>query len=452
MIDVCSHGIGLFSREIAKVTHYHPHLAARSGNHGVSAMGAARFPMAKNASTATSTSSGKKPAKASAARAAATKSHASHEHPLRRLAALRKGMAKAEVPLLLVTNPKDVGYLTGCHVEDSWLLVGADARSTVLISDFRFQEELEVLGDGTVCRVVIRSGSIIDELVRQVGELKAKRLGVQGENLTVARLGAIGQALGNACTLVPTSGLVSSLRATKDATEIALISKAIAIQEKALNLALAEADGWMKQRGVFTESQFAACLEYHMRVLGSSAPSFETIAGAGPNGSLPHYRAAAGKVRKGVPLLIDWGATYQGYHGDMTRVVCWGTWPKEIEKIFKIAHEAHDLAVETLRVGVNSKVVDAAARDHIAKAGYGPQFGHSLGHGLGLDVHEEPGLRSGPVAGAGTDLREGMVVTIEPGIYLPGLGGVRLEDDYVIRGKGCENLCSMKMGLKWSTR
>lgn len=361
-------------------------------------------------------------------------------------------MVKADAPALLVTNPKDVGYLTGCHVEDSWLLVGADARSTVLISDFRFQEELEVLGGGTVCRVVIRSGSIIDELVRQVGEVKARRLGVQGDHLTVARLGAIGQALGKACALVPTTGLVSSLRATKDATEVALIGKAIAIQQKALNLALGEADGWMQKRGVFTESQFAACLEYHMRVLGSSAPSFETIAGAGPNGSLPHYRAGGGKVRRGVPLLIDWGATYQGYHGDMTRVVCWGTWPKEIEKIFKIVHEAHELAVETLGVGVNSKVVDAAARDHIAKAGYGPQFGHSLGHGLGLDVHEEPGLRSGPVAGAGTELREGMVVTIEPGIYLPGLGGVRLEDDYVIRGKGCENLCSMKMGLKWSTR
>lgn len=366
--------------------------------------------------------------------------------PTQRLTRLRALMDLAQTPYLLVSAPKDIGYLTGCHIEDSWLLV--TATEAVMISDFRFQEELEALGRSGLARVVIRTGTIVEALTKVVAELKANKLGLQSEHVTLARKQAIAGALKN-IRLIETSGLVPKLRVIKDEGEVKLISKAVKIQEAALELALAECDKWIKKAGSFTEAQFAATLEYHMKLLGSQQPSFETIAGAGKNGSLPHYRAAGGVVKKGVPLLIDWGAVYEGYHGDMTRVVCWGAWPAKISEIFAIVQDAHDVAVEGLKAGADCKAVDALARDLITKAGYGEQFGHSLGHGIGLDIHEDPGLRK---QAGGVQLKSGMVVTIEPGIYLPGVGGVRLENDYVITDKGCKNLCSLKMDMKWSSR
>lgn len=383
---------------------------------------------------------------------ARTSAASSTAHDLaNRLKALRAAVVGAGADGLLVTNPKDVGYLTGFLGGDSWLVVGA--KRAVLISDFRFQEELEPLNKAGTCEVLIRSGTILEAIGTCVGELGIKSLGVQGEHMTLVRRSAVAKVC-KGVKIVETSGLVPALRIVKSDAEVALIRKAVKIQEKALEAALLEADGWIKKRGSFIESQFAACLEYHMTSLGSPEPSFGTIAGAGKNGSLPHYRAGAGKIKPGVPLLIDWGATYQGYHGDMTRVVCWGgskktAWPKKIVEIFHICEEAHWLAVDGLHAGANSKEVDALARNHIARYGYGPQFGHSLGHGVGLDIHEDPGLRS---QGDGVELKAGMVVTIEPGIYLPGVGGVRLENDYVITDKGCTNLCSLDMDMKWSTR
>jgi Xaa-Pro aminopeptidase len=186
-----------------------------------------------------------------------------------------------------------------------------------------------------------------------------------------------------------------------------------------------------------------------MKCRGSPKPGFETIIAARANGSHPHYRPGPQKLGRNQGLLIDWGATYAGYHGDMTRVVCWGKWPKQLAEIYAIVLEAHEAAAAALRPGALTREIDKIARDIITGAGYGEQYGHGLGHGIGLDGHEEPRLSH---MMAGTPLEPGHMVTVEPGIYLPGVGGVRIEDDYLITARGSENLCSLPRSLKWATR
>jgi Xaa-Pro aminopeptidase len=354
---------------------------------------------------------------------------------------------------ILVTNPTDVGYLTGFLGGDSWLVVSR--RGAVLISDGRFAEELAAFDEqrGGPVRVFIRTGTIIEAVDQVCKELGLTALGVQAESVTLARRSAVAKAVRSGkpggVKLVETLGVVARLRIIKDAGEVALLKQAIGVQEAALEAALEQAGKLIKKVGKLTEAHLAAILEYEMKMGGAAGLSFETIAGAGANGSLPHYRAGKGVVRKGVPLLIDWGAVVGGYHGDMTRVVCFGKWPAKIAEVFEVVERAHVAAVAALRAGVTGKAVDQVARGVIAEAGYGERFGHSLGHGIGLDIHEEPRLSQ---LGEAQELKAGMVVTIEPGVYLPGVGGVRLENDYLVTEDGCKNLCRLGMGLEWSTR
>ena len=197
-----------------------------------------------------------------------------------------------------------------------------------------------------------------------------------------------------------------------------------------------------------TEAEVAARLEAEMKVRGSSEPGFQTIVAAGTNGSLPHYRPKQKKLAAGKTVLIDWGAVYAGYHADMTRVFALGSWPAKLAEIYDIVLEAQLAAAEALAPGKSTAEIDGVARKIITKAGYAECFGPGLGHGLGLNGHEEPRLTN---MLAPTRLEAGMVVTIEPGIYLPGVGGVRIEDDYVVTAKGATNLCSMKKTREWAT-
>ncbi|MFN9971853.1 MAG: M24 family metallopeptidase, partial [Phycisphaerae bacterium] len=228
----------------------------------------------------------------------------------------------------------------------------------------------------------------------------------------------------------------------KDAHEIDLIRRAVKIQEAALLEVLPTIEAGQ------TEQQIAARLESEMKARGSAVPSFDTIVGAKGNSALPHYRAGEMKVANNNVLLIDWGATYKGYHSDMTRTFALGKWPKKMAEVYEIVLEAHKLAAAALCAGKSSAEIDRVARDHIAAAGYGENFGHSLGHGIGLQIHEEPRLSH---MLAGVKLQAGQVVTIEPGIYLPGVGGVRLENDYVITDTGSECLATLPMTLEWAT-
>lgn len=349
----------------------------------------------------------------------------------------------AGVSHLLVTSPKDVGYLTGFLGGESYLLVaasGSGSRSRpVIISDFRYQEELEPVRP--LADVFIRSHSLTEAVGEVVHGANADRLGVQSEHLTLALRSAIERVIG-ARTTVETTGLVGKLRLIKDEGEIKLIVKAARIQEAALRAVLP------KIKPGQTELEIAAGLEAEMKMRGSSEPGFQSIVAAGATGSLPHYRPQARKVARGKSLLIDWGAVYRGYHSDMTRVFALGAWPKKIAEIYKIVLEAQEMSAAALAPGKSTRDIDAIARMHITSHGYGEFYGHGLGHGLGLDGHEEPRLTH---MLAPSVLEPGHVVTVEPGIYLPGVGGVRIEDDYVITSTGAKNLCTLPKSLDWAT-
>lgn len=367
-----------------------------------------------------------------------------------RLTRLGRTIAELNLGFLLVTNPKDVGYLTGFLGGDSYLLVPAPgARSRpVMISDFRYKEVLEEVH--AIADVFIRSKSMMDAVGEVLGSTvpanggEAAKVGIQAEHLTIAEKVAMGRKLGKggAKRLTDTVNLVPKLRIIKDESEIALIKKASKIQEAAL---LAVIPSIKVGR---TESDIAADIEAEMKRRGSSEPGFQSIVAAGSTSSLPHYRPQTRKVAANKPLLIDWGAVFKGYHSDMTRTFSMGKWPAKIEEIFKIVLEAQLMSAAALAPGKMTSEIDGIARKHIAKAGYAEFFGHGLGHGLGLNGHEEPRLTN---MLAGVKLEVGMVVTIEPGIYLPGEGGVRIEDDYAITEKGAVNLCSMKKTLEWGT-
>lgn len=381
-----------------------------------------------------------------------------HAQRLARLAETLRGLSggTSGVAALLVTNPKDVGYLTGFLGGDSYLLVPADlgvSRTTIptLISDFRYKEELEPVEAAKVARVFIRSNSMTEAVAEvllaffaQGGIDADARVGVQAEHMTIAEKATIARRLGagGKGRLADTTSLVARQRLIKDAFEIGLIRKAAKLQEAALEAVLPTI------KPGHTELEIAARLEAEMKSRGSSEPGFQTIVAAGPNSSLPHYRPGPKKLAAGKPVLIDWGAVYRGYHSDMTRTFTLGKWPAKVREIYQIVLEAQLAAAAALAPGKSSVDIDEVARKHITKHGYGDFFGHGLGHGIGLNGHEEPRLTN---MLAPTKLVPGMVVTVEPGIYLPGVGGVRIEDDYVITEDGADNLCSLPKDIEWST-
>lgn len=357
-----------------------------------------------------------------------------------RIARLRGLLQDKECSHALVTSATDVGYLTGYTGGDSYVVIPTAANAKpVIVSDFRYQEELEHFKG--LAEVVIRKGSMVEAVGEVLRGVKASKVAFQAECMTVAERDAIAKRL-EKNTLVPTTGLVIGLRRVKDEHEIGQIRKAIKIQEQALIEVLPTL------KPGETELEVAGRLEAGMKQRGATGLAFGTIIAARANGSLPHYRPSTTKVGSGQGLLIDWGAVYEGYRGDLTRTFAMGKWPKKLAEIYPIVLEAHEAAAGALSAGKRSSEVDKVAREVITKAGYGEHFGHGLGHGIGLDTHEEPRMSH---MIAGSILQAGNVVTIEPGIYLPGVGGVRLEDDYLVMEGGCRKLSSLPKDMEWAT-
>lgn len=351
---------------------------------------------------------------------------------VQRLAAAASGKGLSH---LVVSSPMDVGYLTGFLGGDSVLIVSAGRP--VIVSDFRYQEELHELSGW--CDVVIRKVAMSEALAGVLGG--ADRVGIQAEHMTVAERDTLAKRLAPK-KVASTSGLVAALRRVKDDHEIARIRKAARIAEDALKALLPTIKPGQ------TESSIAARLESEMKLRGASKAAFDTIVAARANGSMPHYRPGTVKTAAGQPLLIDWGAIFEGYHSDHTRTFSLGKWPKKLAEIYAIVLDAHEAAADLLAAGKRTADIDKAARDLITKAGYGEHFGHGLGHGIGLNGHEDPRLHH---MLTGSTLQAGNVVTIEPGIYIPGLGGVRIEDDYLVTDTGSVNLCSLPRTIEWST-
>ncbi|MBI1336672.1 MAG: M24 family metallopeptidase [Phycisphaera sp.] len=353
-----------------------------------------------------------------------------------RLKDLRKRIHKAHADALLIINPRDIRYLTGFVGDDSWMLVPARGSNVTVISDSRFEEQIE--HEAPHVRAVIRKKGQIEALHAELKRSSIKKLAVQ-ERLSMTLHRAMTRLLGKH-RVKPIDDKIILQRAVKTPDEVRNIEHSLKIQQEAFRKLLK----WVKPGQ--TESEVAAYLEYTMRVLGADGVSFPAIVAADANASIPHAIPGPRKLKKNGILLVDWGSKYKGYCSDMTRVIAFGKMPVKIKEIYKIVLEAQVAAIEKIAPGVRLRDVDAAARDIIKKAGYGDRFGHGLGHGLGLDIHEQPsfGQRSKG------ELEPGHVVTVEPGIYLPGVGGVRLEDDVLVTAKGKRVLSDLPKSLEWA--
>ncbi|QFZ22090.1 M24 family metallopeptidase [Saccharothrix syringae] len=341
-------------------------------------------------------------------------------HHATRRAALRASLRALELDALLVTNLLNVRYLTGFTGSNAALLVHAESdEGTAFCTDGRYLTQAA----GQVPdleRVVDRPCDAA--LLKRAGGLR--RIGFESHDVTVDGLSALEAAAGGAA-LVRAPGLVERLRVVKDDAEVEALRMACAAADRAL-AGLLEHGGLRPGR---TEREIARELENRMLDHGAAGPSFESIVAAGAHSAVPHHRPTDAVVRDGDLVKLDFGALVDGYHSDMTRTVVVGRaadWQRDLYELVAAAQAAGRAA---LAPGTGLAAVDAAARDVIDAAGYGEQFLHGLGHGVGLQIHEAPALSK---AGDGT-LLPGMAVTVEPGVYLAGKGGVRIEDTLVVR-------------------
>ncbi|MFW6061033.1 MAG: M24 family metallopeptidase, partial [Phycisphaeraceae bacterium] len=299
----------------------------------------------------------------------------------------------------------------------------ARGSSVAILSDFRFEEQIQ--REAPHAKVVMRKGPMTDALKKLIDRRHVEKLALQAEHVTLAQRKALAKALGARRLAALDDGLLAQ-RAVKSAEEIKAIEKALRIQEQAFVETL---DFIEPGR---TENEITAYLEYRMRGLGADGVSFPTIVAADANASLPHAIPGKKKIKAGGSVLIDWGARWGGYCSDLTRVIALGRMKPKVREIYRVVLDAQQAAIDAIAPGEPMKAVDEVARQYIADHGYGERFGHSLGHGIGLDIHEQPALspRSEGV------LEPGHVVTVEPGIYLPGVGGVRIEDDVLVTSRG----------------
>lgn len=339
-----------------------------------------------------------------------------------RLTALRRRLEDLGLDGILVTHGPNIRYLTGFTGSAGLLLVTGER--VTLLTDFRYAEQAPAEA-GDAAEIVVELSNLWERLRRVLEPGPRRRIGIERERLTVRDADRLSRL--EAAEAVPTSDVVEDLRVVKDEGEVAAIRAAAALAQDALAELLPTVKAGQ------TELEIAARLELGLRVRGSEWHPFETIVASGPRSALPHARASARAVGAGEWLLIDFGARLAGYCSDLTRtVIVGGVADQRQREVYSIVAAAQKAALAGLVPGLSGREGDALARDVIEAAGYGPAFGHSLGHGLGLEVHEGPRLsRMAP-----EPLPAGAVVTVEPGIYLQGWGGVRLEDDIHLTASG----------------
>lgn len=351
---------------------------------------------------------------------------------------VRELMDEAGCEALLVSNRSNVRYLSGFSGSAGMVLVRPD--DTVLVTDGRYaaQAEREVAASGAPVRVAALWASqqldLLGELVKGVG-----RVGVEADHVSWAAATAWSEGWAKDVELVATSGVVEGLREGKDAGEIARVAAAAAVADAALAAVAPMLAGLTPGGpGHLTEVELAVALDSEMRRLGAEGPAFETIVASGPNGAEPHHHPAARKIEPGDLVTVDFGARVDGYCSDMTRTVVAGEAAPapELRRVAAVVLASQDAGLSAVRAGVAAVEVDRACREVIEAAGFGELFVHRTGHGVGLDVHEPPWL-----GGPSEDILScGQVVTVEPGVYVPGLGGARTEDTVVVTEAGCEIL------------
>jgi len=341
--------------------------------------------------------------------------------PNHRVARLREAMARTPGQAILVTNAYNRRYLTGFTGTSGVALISGDQAA--FVTDFRYTGQAAEQAPGF--RVVKHGPDMNAAVAELLREWKIESLLIEEQDVTYAAYMKMENSFAPG-KLLPSEGIVNGLRAVKEDVEIDIIQEAADLADRAFEHIL----GFLKP-GV-SEKAVAFELEMFMRSNGASGTSFETIVASGERSALPHGVASDKPIAPGEFVTLDFGAYYKGYCSDITRTVVVGKASDKQKEIYSIVLEAQQHALEHLRPGMTGKEGDALTRDIIASYGYGEYFGHGTGHGIGLEIHESPRLSmTGDFV-----LSPGMVVTVEPGIYLPGFGGVRIEDDVVVTGEG----------------
>jgi Xaa-Pro aminopeptidase len=348
---------------------------------------------------------------------------------------LQQKLKRRKIEAILITQPDNRRYLSGYTVQDHSILESAGvllipARGTpFLFTDSRFSLEAEKEARGF--EIQIYQGPMLNLLSKTLKLLNIQRLAFESHYLLYSSFLNLKQTADRLnCELVPVKDLIEEMRKIKSDLEIEKIQKSVLLNEKVFEAIYPDICPGI------TEKELAAKIENQMRIMGASGPSFETIIASGPNGALPHARPSGRKLQNREPIVIDMGLVLDGYCSDMTRTIVLGQPDEHTRKIFRLVRKAQLAGIKKVKPGLAAQKIDMAARKIIQDAGYGKFFGHGLGHGVGLAVHEAPSINKRNRK----KLQEGMIITIEPGIYIPDWGGIRLENMFVVKNNSCLSL------------
>ncbi len=350
---------------------------------------------------------------------------------MKRVKNVQKKLNDYKIDALLVTNMYNVRYLA--NFTGTTGLAVITKEKAYFVTDFRYTEQAAEQAEGF--EIVKNEGPIYEEVAKIIEKDQINTIGFEEENITFATYKKIEELFPSELKAI--SGLVEKLREVKSEAEIEIIQKAVDIAEKAYDYIL----GFIKPG--MTEIEVANELDFYMRKHGATGVSFDTIVASGVRSAMPHGVASEKVIEEGDMVTIDFGCYYEGYASDMTRTFAVGDPGEELKEIYEIVKEANLKVTAAAKAGMTGAELDAVARDYISEHGYGEAFGHTTGHGLGLEVHEGPAISFRNE----NKLVENNVITNEPGIYIPGLGGVRIEDDLVIKEDGNINLMSTSKEL-----
>ncbi|MDC0762265.1 Xaa-Pro peptidase family protein [Brevibacillus sp. AG] len=339
---------------------------------------------------------------------------------------LREQFDSLGIDGIVITNGQNRRYLTNFTGTYGVVLISRDQAK--LFTDFRYTAQAQAQATGFEIVYLPTKESVYSEVARQAEAMGINHLGFEEENVSFALHRKYSEAVQTA--FIPTSGVIEGLRMIKTKEELAIIRTAAQIADAAFSHITSFLRPGITELAVSNE------LEMFMRKEGASGSAFDIIIASGYRSALPHGVASEKMIEAGDMVTLDFGALYQGYRSDITRTVAIGTPDEQLKAIYEIVLEARNRTVAGIRPGITGKEADAFSRDYITEHGYGERFGHGMGHGVGLDIHEEPFMSTRCTA----VLQEGMILTVEPGIYIPELGGVRIEDDLVVTESGNEVL------------